>query len=319
MQTLSYNLSADLLASLQTIETLRRQILLTPLPPREELHLRWEAMMQRIYWALALDDHPLTKAAMVRLLTAQEKKKLSPFEHEVLNYKKAFDFISQDWLVNPKPLSIKAVLTLYELTYQRTGRRLVTTLPNSIDIAIKNILEYLHTGSENPVIQAAIAYAQLESIAPFPEGNARVARLLVYLLLYKYGHDCRGLLVLEEYWRRDLLTLRKTLEIATQEKNYNPWLEFFAHGVVSQLQKTVENLSSERFQIDIAGSFFDLNDRQKEILTLLDQPGASISNKKVQRLFKVSQITASRDLTRLATLGLLFTHGKGRSVYYTRV
>ncbi len=45
----------------------------------------------------------------------------------------------------------------------------------------------------------------------------------------------------------------------------------------------------------------------------------TITNKKVQKLFKVSQITASRDLAKLASVGLLFTHGKGRSVYYTKV
>jgi len=36
-------------------------------------------------------------------------------------------------------------------------------------------------------------------------------------------------------------------------------------------------------------------------------------------MFKVSQITASRDLSKLGALGLLFIHGKGRSVYYTKI
>lgn len=69
----------------------------------------------------------------------------------------------------------------------------------------------------------------------------------------------------------------------------------------------------------MAEGFFELNDRQKSILNMLDQPTASITNRLTQKAYKVSQITASRDLAKLTTLGFLFSHGKGRSVYYTRV
>ncbi len=69
----------------------------------------------------------------------------------------------------------------------------------------------------------------------------------------------------------------------------------------------------------MAQSYFELNDRQTSILNMLDLPQGSITNRKIQKAYKVSQITASRDLAKLTTLGFLFSHGKGRSVYYTKV
>ena len=58
--------------------------------------------------------------------------------------------------------------------------------------------------------------------------------------------------------------------------------------------------------------------RQKEILYLLEKPETPITNKQIQQVFKVSQITASRDLARLSIVGLLLPHGKGRATYYTK-
>ncbi|MCX6732604.1 MAG: hypothetical protein NTV98_03635 [Candidatus Roizmanbacteria bacterium] len=54
-------------------------------------------------------------------------------------------------------------------------------------------------------------------------------------------------------------------------------------------------------------------------MNLFSTPGAKVSNRMVQKKFKVSQITASRDLAKLADSGLIFAIGKGRSTYYTKV
>jgi Fic family protein len=53
-------------------------------------------------------------------------------------------------------------------------------------------------------------------------------------------------------------------------------------------------------------------------MAIVDRPGTRITNKMVQKHFKVSQITASRELAKLATLGLIISIGKGRSIYYTK-
>jgi Fic family protein len=176
----------------------------------------------------------------------------------------------------------------------------------------------LETSSENPIIQAGIAQAEILRISPFPTGNGRVSRLLSYLYLFKYGYDARGLVFFDEYLRSDLVTLRQVLERAFTTGNSTLWLEHFAKGVLVQMQKSLESINNLSFKTTLPASFWKLNDRQKEILNYLEKPDEKITNKKVQSMFKISQITASRDLAKLANLGLLFGHGKGRSRFYTR-
>ncbi len=309
---LSYNLSSSLTESLQKIENLRQKILLTPLSAKTETRLRWEAMINRIYWSLVLSGSPLTKAEMVKLLTSEGKKKrFTDEEQEVISYKKALDYISQNWLVTTERITPKVVVTLHDLA-----------CPDQLrggEAPLKQVLDYLQASSENPVVQAGVAQIQLITLAPFSDGNGRTARLLALLFLYKAGFDFRGLLVLDEYFRRDLAAFRQTTENVSKSQSLTLWLEYFAQGVAAQLEKAQEDLTLQRSHLDLPATFWNLNDRQKEILTQMSQPDSTITNKKVQKQFKVSQITASRDLSRLAYLGLIFARGKGRSIYYTKV
>ncbi len=309
---LSYNLSSSLTESLQKIEDLRQKILLTPLSAKTETRLRWEAMINRIYWSLVLSGSPLTKAEMVKLLTSEGKKKrFTDEEQEVISYKKALDYISQNWLVTTERITPKVVVTLHDLACPDRLR--------GGEAPLKQVLDYLQASSENPVVQAGVAQIQLITLAPFSDGNGRTARLLALLFLYKAGFDFRGLLVLDEYFRRDLAAFRQTTENVSKSQSLTLWLEYFAQGVAAQLEKAQEDLTLQRSHLDLPATFWNLNDRQKEILTQMSQPDSTITNKKVQKQFKVSQITASRDLSRLAYLGLIFARGKGRSIYYTKV
>jgi len=317
MAILSYNLSPNIKNNLEKIETLRRQILLLPIPPKTELRLRWEASLQRIYWSLVLAGNPLSKAEMIRLLSKQSKKKLSPEQKEVVNYQKAQNFIKENWLVSSKPITLTTVKKLYDLACKPTLGPSSGLSANQKKLDL--FLDYLQTGKESPIIQAGIAQISIINIDAFAEGNGPVARLIPYLFLYKHGYDFRGLLVLDEYLRRDLYALKTAIEGVNKSQNLTLWLEYFTNGILVQLRNAYKIASSGKFQTDLPAAFWKLNDRQIGILNLLEQPGAKVTNRKVQKMFKVSQITASRDLAKLVRLRILFSHGKGRSAHYTKV
>ena len=101
--------------------------------------------------------------------------------------------------------------------------------------------------------------------------------------------------------------------------NLSGIIEFYTNAVLQQSENIQKRLKEKKFDTEQQESFFHLTDRQKQILSLFDEPGLRLTNRKVQELFDVSQITASRDLAKLAELNLLFSSGKGRSVFYTKI
>ena len=91
MINFSYNLSPILKNNLGSIELLRQKILLTPLSPKTELHLRFEATASRIYWALIFSKQKsINKSKVTKLIiNRQEKEKLKKEEEEVAAAKEA--------------------------------------------------------------------------------------------------------------------------------------------------------------------------------------------------------------------------------------
>ena len=84
MVPFSYTLSDQLKASLQKADALRVQILITPLSPKAELKFKWEAMLDRVYYALILDQSSVQKKTLVNALTTspQIKKRWLPTPEE---------------------------------------------------------------------------------------------------------------------------------------------------------------------------------------------------------------------------------------------
>jgi hypothetical protein len=315
--SMSYHLSEEIKKSIQESLVLRQKILLSLLPPKVELRMRWEADLQRIFWGLSIAETPISKADMTKLLASPQKKRLNQFEKEIINYKKTLNFIKEEWLASSKIVTPNSLLDLYNLACRPVfGSSTASFKAKRKDI--KQFLSYLQTGKEHPLIQAGISQIEIIKLSPFDNGSARVARLFTYLMLYKYGFDCRGLLVLEEYYRKDIVGLREAVRKVDEEKNLTAWLEYFTKGIFFQLQKAFEEIESPKFKTDLSASFWKLNSRQKLILSHLENPELKITNKDVQKMFTVAQITASRSLSKLASLGLILSHGKGRSVFYTR-
>lgn len=315
MSLLTYNFSPFLKVSLEKIDSLRKEILLIPLTPKVEIELRFEAMLDRIYWFWALTDNPINKQTLRSLFSSQTKKRSDQEVQEMSDYRKALNWIYWDWLASPESISLETVLELYNLACMNTTGKPFDF--QSASESIKYFLEYLQKGNDHPVIQAAIAYIQLMHIGAFGENTRKISHLLSYLILYKYYYHLRDLLVFEEIWKHDLLTYKKNYQAALENENLNLWLEYFVQSMINSSEDVFHKLSSPQTSLQTT-SYTELNERQRDILALLDDPKTAITNRKVQQLFKMSQITASRDLIKLANLDLILAHGKGRSVYYTK-
>lgn len=315
MISLSYNLSPLLKDRLDRADSFRKEILLTPTPPSLKLKIQWDTIVNRIHHSLILSSEEIKKTDVIKALTSygtDSDKITNPVLQNVINYKKALDNIYHNWLVSRKNVTVRDILILYDTICN--GKLIIPSL------SFQEILDYIQAHEEHPIIQAGLASIGVLKTQPFSEDNEKFSRLVPYLFFYKYGYDVQGFLEPEGVWIDNKEGYLDSLKIGVNAASVTIWLEFFANSVVLALEsvyKSIKSKSSESWERSDSSS--RLNDRQRNILSLIDQPGSTVTNQKVQKKYNVSQITASRDLSRLTSLGLLFHHGKGRSVYYTRV
>jgi Fic family protein len=103
-----------------------------------------------------------------------------------------------------------------------------------VEPAMSNLERFLHDQpTPTPILlKAAIAHAQFETIHPFLDGNGRVGRLLISMLLYADGVLARPLLYLSLYLKRHRDEYYEHLQRVRIDGDWESWLRFFLEGVV---------------------------------------------------------------------------------------
>ena len=90
-----------------------------------------------------------------------------------------------------------------------------------------------------PLLKAALAHVQFETIHPFLDGNGRVGRLLIPLLLVHEGVLAEPLLYVSVYFKSHRATYYALLQRVRQEGDWEAWIDFFAAGVTAVAEQAV--------------------------------------------------------------------------------
>ena len=121
---------------------------------------------------------------------------------------------------------------------------------------------FLHAREDGlPVLlRAGLAHVQFETIHPFLDGNGRVGRLLITLLLCQTGLLRQPLLYLSLYFKQHRNTYYDLLNHVRRTGDWEAWLAFFLEGVkltsegaVSTAQRLSRMFQNDRNRIEQAG------------------------------------------------------------------
>ena len=94
-----------------------------------------------------------------------------------------------------------------------------------------------------PLVKAALVHVQFESIHPFLDGNGRVGRLLIQMMLCSSGLLRKPLLYLSLYFKRHRRQYYSLLGGIRQDGNWEAWIEFFLHAVLHTASDAVRVLT----------------------------------------------------------------------------
>lgn len=172
-----------------------------------------------------------------------------------------------------------------------------------------NALElYLHEEDHTPpLIRLALIHYQFEAIHPFVDGNGRIGRLLISLLLVHWNVLPLPLLYLSAYFENHRQSYYDLLRAVSTRGAWEEWLRFFLYGVQEQARDAIQRAQQiQRLQVDwqselkqagTTGLMIGVTDY------LFEQP--LLTAKDVSERFDVHWSTAMRTLRRLEELGIV--------------
>jgi Fic family protein len=90
------------------------------------------------------------------------------------------------------------------------------------------------------LVRLALIHYQFETIHPFRDGNGRVGRLLIPLLLISHGRLREPLLCMSGYFERHREVYTDHMLRVSQLGDWRTWIEFFLRGVVESARESVQ-------------------------------------------------------------------------------
>jgi Fic family protein len=150
-----------------------------------------------------------------------------------------------------------------------------------METALHDLERYIHAESDLPLlVRLALTHYQFEAIHPFMDGNGRMGRLLLALILCAEHYLPQPLLYLSAYFEKHRDAYMAHLLRVSQTGAWDEWLSFFLAGVSEQARDAVRR----------AHRLITLQHSYREVLQ--SPRGSSLAVKLVDSLFATPAITA---------------------------
>ena len=158
-----------------------------------------------------------------------------------------------------------------------------------------------------PIVRAAMAHYQFETLHPYGDGNGRLGRLVVVLQLLSCGTIREPAITLSPWLLRNRREYQQGLLDVSCTGNWNPWVQFFCHAVEEQCTSLIAG--AQRLLDWLAESRKTVDERrwtgaiQRMLPDLIEEPVTTITA--TAGRYGVSQVNTTRMIAHLVEVGIL--------------
>ena len=331
-------LTNEILKRISAIDENRFFLSTIKLPPATKNRLRKNSKKKSSFASNKIEGNPLTEKQANEAIESDPHKHFLKPEQEVRNYFLALNLLEEK-LKNRERFSKELILEVQEIVEKGAPKEKIGLRgpmppgvlfavydsetgepeyipPEYIDIPelLDELVEYVNTTDDHPLIIAAVVHYQLVTIHPFEDGNGRTARLMSGYILDYYGYGFNAIGSLEEYLAYDPDEYYSSLQMGLPALYYsgreNPphpeiWINYFLKMMELYSKKVYElSKASEKDELEVSLSY--LNTKEKEFLVfLLKKRLYEFTPIEVSKMIGVTNKTVINRCAKLANNGFL--------------
>lgn len=281
--------------------------------PKELLGL-WQEKL-RIDWTYnsnALEGNTLTYGETAFFLREGLTSEGKPFKDyiEAKNHAEAIDFLL-DVINGNRDITEGFIKELHALL-TISGKIHKYTDPIHVKDEMEELIKWLNKQQKLSTIEKACAFHyRFVAIHPFDDGNGRMARLLMNLILIKAKYPpC----IIKQVNRRKYL---ETLENIDLKKDYQPFIEFICTELLSTQQTMLDVVSGKIDTLENYPEKMNRIEREEKILQIINSKPISIGQI-VERIPQIKRPTLKNDLGRLLKSKKIKRTGSGKAALYIK-
>lgn len=114
--------------------------------------------------------------------------------------------------------------------------------PQELPEILSAFEKFLHSTEYPVLLKVGLAHAQFETLHPFLDGNGRVGRMLIALMLVAEGILERPWLYVSLYFKQHQSEYYRLLQQVRTQGNWEDWLVFFLEGVTTVADQATEKI-----------------------------------------------------------------------------
>lgn len=294
-------LTNEILKYITEIERKRYKVSTVKMSRAVANKLRKNSKKKSSYASNKIEGNPLSEKQVDEVIDRDERKHLLKPEQEVRNYFLALNYLEEK-VKKKEKFSKKLILDVQKYVEKGASKEKIGLrgpMPPGVLFAVYDsqtgnpdyippeysdipglldeLVEYVNTTDDHPLIVAAVVHYQLVTIHPFEDGNGRTARLLSGYVLDINGFGFNGIGSLEEYFAYDVSEYYESIQMGLPALYYSGrnepphpeiWINYFLRMVELYSNKVCE-LSEDSSIEEITGSLSYLKLKEKELLLFL--------------------------------------------------
>jgi len=331
-------LTNEILKRITAIEKNRFSFSTVEMPTVIHNRLRKNSKKKSSYASNKIEGNPLTEPQANEVLERDAHNHFLKPEQEIRNYFMALSLLEEK-LKEREPFSSELILEVQAMVEKGASKEKIgirgpmppgmlfaiydsdTGMPEyippdntEITGLLDELVNYVNTTDDHPLIVAAVVHYQLVTIHPFEDGNGRTARLLSGYILDYYGYGFKGVGSLEEYFAYDVDEYYASLQMGLPALYYDGretpphpeiWVNYFLRMVELYSSKVCE-LSAGAQQDEVIAGLSFLNKKERDLLRfLLENQRYNFAPIDISKLIGVTNKTVINRCAKLAANGFL--------------
>ncbi|MCR4340518.1 MAG: Fic family protein [Gemmatimonadaceae bacterium] len=118
--------------------------------------------------------------------------------------------------------------------------RFVPPPPHELMRVLGDLEKFIGEGNATPIVKAGLAHAQFETIHPFLDGNGRLGRLLITMILCAEGALSQPFLYLSLYFKQHRDDYYAALQRVRSDGDWEGWMAYYLEGIDWTARQTTE-------------------------------------------------------------------------------
>ena len=199
---------------------------------------------------------------------------------------------------------------------QIANARFVPPPPQEVGAAISDLEKYINDPANSfpMVVKMALVHYQFETIHPFPDGNGRVGRMLMPLMMCESKELSQPLLYLSSYLEKNYDAYIDRMFAVSTRGEWQAWVEFFLTGLA---ETCLDAIAKAQALQDLQSSYLARVQQARSSALLAKIIGAAFENPAttipaISNLLGISYNSAKKHVARLHGHGILFDSTFGR-------